>query len=71
VEVRAPDRAGVLFRVTNALSGIGLNVQTAVVSTLGLDVVDAFYVQERDGGQVTGGQRREVVSQAVLAALAD
>ena len=71
VEVRAPDRAGVLFRVTNALSGVGLNVQTAVVSTLGLDVVDAFYVQERDGGPVTGDERRAAVSQAVLAALGD
>ncbi|MCK9928490.1 [protein-PII] uridylyltransferase [Frankia sp. Mgl5] len=46
IEVRAPDRAGVLHRITGALAEAGLDVRTAIVATLGLDVVDAFYVED-------------------------
>lgn len=70
LEVRAPDRAGVLFRIVRALAGIGVDVHTAIVATIGLDVVDAFYIQEADGAQVVGDVRRREVTDAVTAALA-
>jgi [protein-PII] uridylyltransferase len=44
VEVRAPDEMGVLHRITDVLQSHGLDVRSAHVSTLGADVVDAFYV---------------------------
>ncbi len=44
VEVRAPDELGVLHRITHVLEEHGLDVRSAHVSTLGADVVDAFYV---------------------------
>jgi [protein-PII] uridylyltransferase len=44
VEVRAPDELGLLHRITGVLQGHGLDVRSAHVSTLGADVVDAFYV---------------------------
>jgi [protein-PII] uridylyltransferase len=44
VEVRAPDELGVLHRITHVLESYGLDVRSAHVSTLGADVVDAFYV---------------------------
>ncbi|MGB8650935.1 MAG: ACT domain-containing protein, partial [Mycobacteriales bacterium] len=44
VEVRAPDELGVLHRITAVLELHGLDVRSAHVSTLGADVVDAFYV---------------------------
>ncbi|KQC39545.1 [protein-PII] uridylyltransferase [Frankia sp. ACN1ag] len=69
LEVRAPDRAGVLFRIVRALSGLRLDVATAIVATLGLDVVDAFYVQEADGRPVADDARRREIARAVLAAL--
>jgi [protein-PII] uridylyltransferase len=57
VEVRAPDAVGVLFRSARALAVAGLDVRTAIVATLGLDVVDAFYIRptEASGGGGTGG----------------
>ncbi|MDT3438713.1 MULTISPECIES: [protein-PII] uridylyltransferase [unclassified Pseudofrankia] len=70
LEVRAPDRAGVLFRIVGALAGAGVDVRTAIVATIGLDVVDAFYIQEPDGAEVVGEARRREVTDAVLAALA-
>src|SRR6202008_3703847 len=48
IEVRAPDGIGVLYRVTRALAGCGVDIRSAKVSTLGHEVVDAFYVTEVD-----------------------
>jgi len=48
VEVRAPDELGVLHRIAQVLESHGLDVRSAHVSTLGADVVDAFYVPVLD-----------------------
>ena len=70
IEIRAPDRAGLLHDVTTALFGQGLDVTTARVSTLGDDVVDAFYVRDRDeGGKVTDTARLAGIGAAVRSAL--
>jgi len=69
VEVRAPDGAGVLHRVVSALTGCGLDVRTAIVSTIGADVVDAFYVTTGADEPLPPGAARAVVSDRVLAAL--
>ena len=70
VEVRAADALGVLHRITGALAGCGLDVRTAHVSTLGADVVDAFYVVGPDGGPLRDPALRDRVAERVLAALA-
>jgi [protein-PII] uridylyltransferase len=44
VEVRAPDELGLLHRVAPVLECHNLDVRSAHISTLGADVVDAFYV---------------------------
>jgi [protein-PII] uridylyltransferase len=44
VEVRASDGLGVLHRISAVLAFHGLDVRSAHISTLGADVVDAFYV---------------------------
>jgi [protein-PII] uridylyltransferase len=69
VEVRAADALGVLHRITGALTGAGLDLRTAHISTLGADVVDAFYVVGPDGGKLADPAQREAVQQAVVAAL--
>ena len=71
VEVRAPDGLGVLHRITAALVACGLDVRTAHVSTLGADVVDAFYVVGPDGAKLTDPALRERVRTAVLTALGE
>jgi [protein-PII] uridylyltransferase len=68
VEVRAHDAVGLLFRLTHALAVVGLDVRSARISTLGAEVVDAFYVVDRDGSPVTGEERRAEVEQALLEA---
>jgi [protein-PII] uridylyltransferase len=44
VEVRAPDQLALLFRVATTLTGLGLDIRAAKVTTLGHDVVDSFSV---------------------------
>jgi hypothetical protein len=57
VEVHAADGLGVLHRLTAALDECGLDVRSAHLSTLGADVVDAFYVVGPDARHV-GVQRQ-------------
>ncbi len=68
VEVRAGDRAGLLYRLTAAIAGEGLDVTSARIETLGGDVVDCFYVANPSGDPVDPGQRRRVDA-ALLAAM--
>jgi [protein-PII] uridylyltransferase len=60
LELRAADAPGLLYRVTSALASLGVDVRLARVSTLGADVVDAFYL--------TGEFESSDVEKAVLAA---
>ncbi|MCW2545699.1 MAG: UTP-GlnB [Mycobacterium sp.] len=70
VEVRAPDGPGILHRVSEALVKAGLDIRTAIVSTIGADVVDSFYVGHDGDGSLPEGAPRQAVRDAVLQALA-
>lgn len=68
LELRAPDEVGLLHRVTRALFDCDLDVVSARVSTIGHEVVDAFYVRTAEGTKVTDPSRLEAVEEAVRAA---
>jgi [protein-PII] uridylyltransferase len=57
VEVRAPDRIGTLYRITQVLADLGLDIRSAKVATVGHEVVDAFYVVDSTGAKVTDDDR--------------
>ncbi|MER7271815.1 [protein-PII] uridylyltransferase [Micromonospora carbonacea] len=65
LELRAADAAGLLYRVTCALDEAGAQVRAARISTLGGDVVDAFYLV---GGWPPDDERARLEA-AVLAAV--
>ncbi|MCW2599965.1 MAG: (Protein-PII) uridylyltransferase [Frankiales bacterium] len=64
VEVRAPDELGLLHRIASVLERYDLDVRSAHISTLGADVVDAFYVPV-----LTDPAVRTSLEQDLLAAL--
>jgi [protein-PII] uridylyltransferase len=64
LELRAADDVGLLHRVAHALELAGANVRAARISTLGADVVDAFYLV----GDWSSAVARSTVESAVLAA---
>ncbi|MGY1609109.1 MULTISPECIES: [protein-PII] uridylyltransferase [unclassified Geodermatophilus] len=68
VEVRAGDRAGLLYRLTAALGSEGLDVTSARIETLGADAADYFYVSNPDGGPLDPGRRARVEAALVAAA---
>jgi [protein-PII] uridylyltransferase len=63
LELRAADSPGLLYRVTTALDEAGAEVRAARISTLGGDVVDAFYLV----GAWAEAAERDRVQAAVLA----
>ncbi len=65
VEVRARDALGLLHRVTASLFDEGLDVVSARVSTLGQEVVDAFYVRDHEGRKISDPERIRRVDQRV------
>ena len=67
LELRAADRAGLLYRVTSALQHNGVQIAWARVETLGSAVVDAFGLAL---GAPDTAQRRAAVETAVLRAVA-
>jgi len=63
LELRAADSPGLLYRVATALDEAGAEVRAARISTLGSDVVDAFYLV----GAWADEAERDRVGDAVLA----
>jgi [protein-PII] uridylyltransferase len=69
IEVRAPDRVGVLHRIAKALAEVDLDIRHAKVQTLGHEVVDTFYVRWA-GSKLTDPFHVAEVERALLHAIA-
>ncbi|MEO6627695.1 MAG: [protein-PII] uridylyltransferase [Aquihabitans sp.] len=70
VEVSAPDRIGLLYRVLKAFAEMALDVRVAKVHTLGDIVVDSFYVTHADGSLLADGDVRSELELALRHAVA-
>jgi len=68
LEVRAHDASALLHRITRAIAAADVTITAARVATLGSEVVDVFYLVDRDGNPLTEG-RAATVSVTVLGAL--
>ncbi|WP_344082244.1 [protein-PII] uridylyltransferase [Luedemannella helvata] len=66
LELRAGDDVGLLFRIARALEETGADIRAARISTLGADVVDAFYLN----GDWSDPDARARIERAMLAAAA-
>ena len=70
VEVKCPDRVGLLYLITRTLSKLGLDIVSARIATEIDKAVDTFYVHDGAGGKVdeAGGRQRvvEALEQALM-----
>jgi len=66
IEVNALDRAGLLHRVTRALTQLGLQISSALITTYGERAVDVFYVKDSFGMQVTHSEKLDQIRRTVL-----
>ena len=69
VEVRCQTKIGILYRITKALAEVGLDIRHATVQTIGLDVVDTFYVRDWAGSLITDPEHRIEIERALLHAV--
>ncbi len=69
IVVRAATSVGILHRITKALGELGLDIRHATVQSIGMEVVDTFYVRTASGGLVTDPQHRREITKAVLHAV--
>jgi [protein-PII] uridylyltransferase len=70
VEVFTIDRRGLLYRLARTLHDLGLLLRFAKISTYVDQVVDVFYVTERDGEKPQDNQRLEEIRAALMAVIA-
>lgn len=61
LEVKAPDRIGLLYDIASTLQKNGVNVHLSKVDSLGTQVIDTFYVEELSGGSLTEQREAELV----------
>jgi [protein-PII] uridylyltransferase len=71
IEINGRDRPGFLHDVTRALTGLGLQIANAKISTYGHKVIDVFYVKDIFGLKVTEQPKRKRIRDTLLAALDD
>jgi [protein-PII] uridylyltransferase len=69
IEVNALDRAGLLYDITQAISGAGLSIASAQITTYGERAVDVFYVKDVFGLKITHEGKREKIRDQILGAL--
>lgn len=65
IVVRAATKVGILHRISKALGELGLDIRHATVQTIGMEVVDTFYVRA-NGALVTETAYRKEIQRALL-----
>jgi [protein-PII] uridylyltransferase len=70
VEVVTVDRRGLLYRLARALHDLGLVIRFSKISTYLDQVVDVFYVTERDGQKPHSDERLEEIRRALMNVIA-
>ena len=66
IDVYAPDSVGFLYRITETISRVALDIHFAKIATRVDGIVDAFYVLDRAGKPVTDAAWRETISAEIL-----
>jgi [protein-PII] uridylyltransferase len=69
IDVYAPDAVGFLYRVTETMSALGLDIYFAKIATRVDGIVDSFYTLDRAGKQVTDPSRRTSIRRGILEAI--
>lgn len=66
IDVYAFDTLGFLYRITNTLSRLGLNIAFAKIATRADGIVDSFYVTDLTGSKIDAPERQEYVRSELL-----
>lgn len=61
LEIRAPDRRGLLYAIARTLHDCGVSTRVSRIDSLGHQAIDAFYVEELDGSPLSEDRTTEVI----------
>ncbi|HWR20865.1 MAG TPA: HD domain-containing protein, partial [Verrucomicrobiae bacterium] len=71
LDVRTRDRLGLLYLISSTLSDLGVDLRSAKIMTEAEQVVDVFYVTNKDGSKLMDEGRREQIRLALERALSE
>ncbi len=71
IEVHATDLPGQLYRITQALADFGINIHKAFIATEIGQLIDVFYVLDRNGERITAEEYRQEVIHGLLHAIGE
>lgn len=66
IDVYSQDSLGLLYRITETISRLGLDIYFAKIATRMDGIVDAFYTLDREGRTVTDPEQREGIRLEML-----
>jgi [protein-PII] uridylyltransferase len=69
IDVKCPDRVGLLYLITKTLSGLGLDIASARIATEIDQAYDTFYVHDREGRKLESVPAMERVREGLEQAL--
>ena len=69
IEIAGLDRLGLLFKLTDSLFRLNLNIASAQITTFGERAVDVFYVTDLLGQKITSKARLQAIQESLLSVL--
>ena len=66
LEIKCKNAPGVLYRITKVITSLGLQINTANVSTYGDRVVDIFYIKDAFGSKIDNNKSMDKVKMSIL-----
>lgn len=71
VEVRSPDRPGLLSRISEVFDDLRINLDLAFIATESYQVVDVFYVTDMETNKIVEKKQLNTLHDALLGAIRD
>jgi [protein-PII] uridylyltransferase len=69
VEIETEDRLGLLYGISQTFTELDVDIDGARILTERGAAIDAFYVRERNGGQINSPERQQLIKSKLLAAI--
>ncbi|MBI5197638.1 MAG: HD domain-containing protein, partial [Nitrospirae bacterium] len=69
IDIFAPDKQGLLYVITKSIHDLGLSVHSSKIATKVDQIVDVFYVKNRQGNKVTDPDQVQEIRQRLIKAI--
>ncbi len=66
IDIRAQDRVGLLYAISDTFYNLNLDIRIAKITTEGFTAMDSFYVTEENGYKITNVQRLDKIRKSLM-----